>query len=165
MAQERETLVESDYELVGWLAADTVVLKADYGTEVYIERDHHWGRVIEIDGVGFKFKRTATPREIENAMEDRPKTEGVYIHLFHGRNNVDEAMDDWGFDGPVLGPLPYVHVTYMSDIKIGDDFEPLQIKGDCVEYDGKYYGDWSMFNKQAMLKDGFKPVLPKKRDE
>ena len=41
----------------------------------------------------------------------------VYLHLFHGRNSVDEDMDDWGFDGPVIGPLDYVHVTYMCDVK------------------------------------------------
>lgn len=42
---------------------------------------------------------------------------GVYLKLFHGRNAVDEELDDWGFDGPEIGPLEYVHVTYMCDIK------------------------------------------------
>jgi len=165
MARRLETLREAETEILGWLANDTVVLKGVAGPEVWLERDQHWTCQIEIDGVGFKFMRCATPEQLKEMREVRPESEGIYIHLFHGRDNVDEAMDDWGFDGPVLGPLPYVHITYMSEIKIGDDFEPLRIKDDCVEYDGKYYGDWSMFNKRAMLKDGFKPVLPKKRDE
>ena len=29
---------------------------------------------------------------------------GVYLHLFHGRNDVAEEMEGWGFDGPTLGP-------------------------------------------------------------
>lgn len=41
----------------------------------------------------------------------------VYLHLFHGRDTVDQDMDDWGFDGPVIGPLDYAHITYMTDIK------------------------------------------------
>jgi len=41
----------------------------------------------------------------------------VYLRLFHGRDNPEQDMPDWGFDGPVIGPLEYVHVTYMCDIK------------------------------------------------
>lgn len=47
------------------------------------------------------------------------KTPGLYLNLFHGRNVVDEDMEDWGFDGPSIGPLDYAHVTYMSDLKLG----------------------------------------------
>jgi len=38
----------------------------------------------------------------------------LYIRLFHGRTNPDQNMDDWGFDGPVLGPYKFVHTTYTS---------------------------------------------------
>jgi hypothetical protein len=65
----------------------------------------------------------------------------VYLHLFHGRDAIDEQLSDWGQDGPVLGPLPYVHVTYHSEIKIGDDYEPLRI-----------------------IRDGFTPEKPEPRD-
>ena len=41
----------------------------------------------------------------------------VWLRLFHGRNSADEQLDDWGFDGPTIGPLEYVHTTYGSDIK------------------------------------------------
>ena len=28
-------------------------------------------------------------------------------------------MNDWGFAGPVLGPLRCYHTTYLHDLKIG----------------------------------------------
>ncbi|GEM_PF-912660 len=42
---------------------------------------------------------------------------GLYLHLYHGRKDPDEDLEDWGSDGPVIGPLAYVHTTYMCDIK------------------------------------------------
>jgi hypothetical protein len=45
---------------------------------------------------------------------NQPATSGVYIELFHGRNNVDEHLEGWGLEGPVLGPFRYVHVTMTS---------------------------------------------------
>jgi hypothetical protein len=88
----------------------------------------------------------------------------VYLHLFHGRDAIDEQLSDWGQDGPVLGPLPYVHVTYHSEIKIGDDYEPLRIIRDLVVYKGKYYGDWSIFDEATVRTDGYTPEKPEPRD-
>lgn len=51
---------------------------------------------------------------------------GVYLHLFHGRDAVDQDMEDWGFDGPTIGPLRYVHLTYLSDPKIAADEEVIR---------------------------------------
>lgn len=96
----------------------------------------------------------------------------IYLHLYHGRDDPAEDMDDWGFEGPVLGPFAYVHTTYMCDVKFActpdvfrkfwpdqakrwDDMGvsnmngPLvdynfKIREDLIEYDGKYYGDWSV---------------------
>lgn len=31
------------------------------------------------------------------------------VHLYHGRTNVDESMDDWGFDGPAFSCLSVAH--------------------------------------------------------
>jgi len=88
----------------------------------------------------------------------------VYLHLFHGRDSINDQLSDWGDNGPVLGPLPYVHVTYHSEIKIGDDYEPLRIVRDLVLYKGKYYGDWSIFDEAAFIEDGFKAEEPEPRD-
>ena len=74
----------------------------------------------------------------------------LYIRLFHGRNHKDEDLDDWGFDGPIFGPYDFVHTTYACHIRMGDAHE-LRIVEDMVFYDGKYYGDWSVFEN---IKDG-----------
>lgn len=98
----------------------------------------------------------------------------VYIHLFHGRKTLEENLDDWGSDGPIIGPLNYVHVTYMDSVRgecpieTAEKFFPdvyaeeqefanknhrfmsdktdfwLDTPGDCILYDGVYYGDWTI---------------------
>ena len=40
----------------------------------------------------------------------------VYVELFHGHHFPGEELDDWGFQGPILGPFPYFHITYGSDV-------------------------------------------------
>jgi hypothetical protein len=81
-----------------------------------------------------------------------PSTEpSVYLELFHGRSPADEELDDWGQDGPVFGPLNFVHTTYCSDIKIqpkdrpNDNADELFIQSDMVYYDNVWYGDWTVF--------------------
>jgi len=72
----------------------------------------------------------------------------VALELFHGRVRPDEHLDSWGRQGPVF-LVDYVHVTYLSDIKLGIP-EPagdgdLRFVEDLVYYDGVYYGDLSVF--------------------
>ena len=85
----------------------------------------------------------------------KPEKPGMYLGLFHGRKKVNEVMQDWGFDGPCLGPLNYFHTTYASTIQI--EFEnpvdahrftgsytlqcELQLNGDMLRYEGNYFGD------------------------
>ena len=89
----------------------------------------------------------------------KPEKPGMYLGLFHGRKKVNEVMQDWGFDGPCLGPLNYFHTTYASTIQI--EFEnpvdahrftgsytlqcELQLNGDMLIYDGSYFGDWTVY--------------------
>lgn len=80
----------------------------------------------------------------------------VYLNLFHGRTDPDQDMEDWGTEGPTLGPLNYVHLTYMSSVRIGCDAEVasrffkgenepwLEQREDMILYDGVYYGDFSI---------------------
>jgi len=81
----------------------------------------------------------------------------IYLYLFHGRKNPDEQMDDWGEDGPTLGPLQYVHTTYRDDIKVlaagAADSVVLSTVGDCLYYDGMYYGDWSVYEADSPTRD------------
>lgn len=75
--------------------------------------------------------------------------EGVYLKLFHGRKTVDEDMDsDWGEQGPILGPLDYVHTTYAATIHclaVNQQYDvDLTVVEDCIYYNGWFYGDWSV---------------------
>ena len=96
--------------------------------------------------------------------------DGMYLALFHGRDTKKEDMDDWGYDGPLIGPLRYVHTTYDSNVKIafaeGSDelilrpFTVYGLKGGddilfrteegLFPFKRRFYGDWTVFN----LKDG-----------
>lgn len=81
---------------------------------------------------------------------------GLYLGMMHGRHSPDEDMSDWGFNGPVIGPLNYVHTTYGSEVKLEfvDEADRFAYFGDAPQevitvhtdgllmYDGKYYGDW-----------------------
>lgn len=94
---------------------------------------------------------------------------GMYLHLYHGRQDPDEDMDDWGSDGPIFGPLRWVSITYMSDLRFQAVSEDLPNEGhydgacatvqdvggtikrealflweDMFYYDGLFYGDFSL---------------------
>lgn len=85
---------------------------------------------------------------------------GIIIDLYHGHHTPEEQLNGWGFDGPVLGPFPYYHITYNSTVNIGD--EGIMIAGKLVEslpeYDnsgfipflGAYYGDMSISSESDM---------------
>lgn len=89
-----------------------------------------------------------------------PKTSGMYLKLLHGRENADEEMNDWGSDGPWVGPLKWFHCTYLSDIGFGfvggEELAPLSYSIDApppiyfcqgmIYYDGTYYGDRELQN-------------------
>lgn len=69
-----------------------------------------------------------------------------YLRLFHGRKDPDQSMDDWGENGPYIGPLDGFGWTY-GNLRVfdkhGDDFEFLSKKmhDDMILHDGMYYGD------------------------
>lgn len=86
---------------------------------------------------------------------------GLYIGLFHGFRNEKERekADDWGANGPMIGPLRYVHTTYGHDIKLQfrdekdskkyalKDQDHIWVnKNDCVFFDNMEYGDWTVFS-------------------
>ena len=78
----------------------------------------------------------------------------VYLELFHGRKK-NEQLEDWGTQGPILGPFAHVQTTYGLHIKCGEvktgDLElELDLKEDMVLYKQIYYGDWSVFGHEIM---------------
>jgi hypothetical protein len=104
---------------------------------------------------------TTTPAGNETLPRygERPHKPGLYLGLFHGRHTPNEQMDDWGFAGPTIGPLRWCHTTYATHIKIefecaedaslyfGQDHVncEIDIAEDLLVFDGKYYGDWTVF--------------------
>ena len=111
-------------------------------------------------------------RRDPDRVNAKPVKPGLYLRLWHGRVDPDQEMDDWGDDGPIIGPLEYGHMTYASEIKLGfEDVEDhdrffirevssysihsaevrfttetmLNISNDMVFYEGVYYGDWSFY--------------------
>jgi hypothetical protein len=74
----------------------------------------------------------------------------IYIHLFHGRSDPYENLEDWGTEGPIFGPFECIQSTYACDIHLrnSDDTEyrGLRYYDDMVYYDGVYYGDYNTFS-------------------
>lgn len=115
---------------------------------------------------------------LATAMKQKTPAAGLYLQLFHGRKNIDDKLDDWGEQGPFLGPFTFVHTTYAVHIKFGmpdgDDRHWLTIVNDMVYYNGMYYGDWSVCSEknadpariQAVDPDKTTPppVTPKPKD-
>ena len=98
---------------------------------------------------------------LKRHTHDLKQTEpGMYLKLLHGRDMADEEMDDWGPDGPWIGPLNYFHCTYLSDIGIGfaggeelvsqsyniEIPSPIYLYQEMIYYDGMYYGSWELQN-------------------
>ena len=86
----------------------------------------------------------------------------LYLKLFHGRIDPAQDMNDWGSDGPVFGPYNFIHTTYSSLVRLGNE------DGSCCElfsyedmlyYDGCYYGDWSVFDELTLKKGKYKVAV------
>ena len=110
----------------------------------------------------------------ESAM---PASPSVYLRLFHGQRDPDEDLEEWGSEGPVIGPFAFVQVTYMCDVKFAASPEVMErffpdvmsgwrardlanargplcdwrfdVQGDLILYDGVYYGDWSITSEAS----------------
>lgn len=83
-------------------------------------------------------------------MSDTIKSDDLYIILFHGRAHPDMDMDDWGTDGPIIGPFPFAHHTYLSHIKLGDG-KSLERVADTIYYNHRFYGDYSVVSGAHLL--------------
>jgi hypothetical protein len=42
----------------------------------------------------------------------------VYLKLMHGRDDPNQDIDTWGFDGPGLGPFEAVRFTYITHVQV-----------------------------------------------
>lgn len=107
---------------------------------------------------------------------EKPVRPGMYLGLLHGRDDPEQQMNDWGFNGPMIGPLQWCHTTYACTIRIvfesaldglryfgeaGTDHE-LELLDDLLEFRGKYYGDWTVYRVET--EDCAKPLDSFRRD-
>lgn len=122
------------------------------------------GSHVELEVTRTEDGLTTTLTAVNKAANRPPPPAPVYLHLFHGRDTLEQDMEDWGTDGPVIGPLYHVHTTYSTEVKFATDYDtftkwfPTQHAEDdgyrCEGYipvaegllfhDGVYYGDWSV---------------------
>ena len=75
-------------------------------------------------------------------------SEGFYIHLFHGRKHPNQDMEDWGYDGPTIGPFASIHITYLNHWRLqpvgSDEWYDVFFDEDTLHYEDDWYGDWSI---------------------
>lgn len=81
----------------------------------------------------------------------------VYIELFHGRTSSDEELKDWGFQGPILGPYPYIHTTYGGNPRTTlEDYTEVELpdwdKDGLIPYLGSFYGDMTIYADDQVRK-------------
>jgi hypothetical protein len=77
--------------------------------------------------------------------------------------NPDATMNDWGEDGPLLGPFEWVQITYFQTVRCGlaDGGEVwLTRYDDMVFYDGMYYGDFDVLSSKNSSRISGKKVAP-----
>ncbi len=84
------------------------------------------------------------------------------IILLHGRDKPDQEMQDWGYHGPEILDVKYVHETYRTTLTVGfhsqeaakkaaaqtgwsfwdDAVLEVEFTEDLIVAKGSYYGDW-----------------------
>lgn len=105
--------------------------------------------------------RDGTPSYPFYGADEEKMPDGLYLGLFHGFENEEQRqeVDDWGEKGALIGPLAYVQTTYACHVKTrfinkadaetyglpSEVCTELPIQADCLFFDGKYYGDWTVF--------------------
>jgi hypothetical protein len=100
-----------------------------------------------------------TPHEMLPTYGEEPDRPGMYLGLLHGRDHPQQQMNDWGFNGPMIGPLQWCHTTYACTVRIAfesaldglrnfgkaETDHELELSGDLLVFGGKYYGDWTVY--------------------
>lgn len=86
----------------------------------------------------------------------QPEDARLFLHLYHGRDTVDEVLDDWGDDARCEEGYPgdptadafvitkegVTIVNYNTDGTREEVLLPYV--NDLIEYRGRYYGDFSI---------------------
>lgn len=79
----------------------------------------------------------------------------LYLRLFHGREKPGTNLDDWGVDGPVIGPLNAVQGTYAASLRLlAGEHEVLFVyRDDLIFFDKMYYGDFTVVYGEPLPRD------------
>jgi hypothetical protein len=104
------------------------------------------------------------------AMDEAPA--GLYLGLLHGRDHAEADMDGLGYPGPAIGPLCDVRTAYAAHLYLrfnnpksfklffpraaaatakrpvvgGRREAVIDVVDGTIPYDGRYFGDWVVFN-------------------
>lgn len=70
----------------------------------------------------------------------------LYLRLFHGRADPSDVLNDWGTDGPTIGPFDTYHSTYCLALELWNGETSLELSTDraLVHFDGVFYGDFEI---------------------
>ena len=96
----------------------------------------------------------------------------MYLHLFHGRTSPEQNLEDWSTDGPWIGPLKALRITYAHTIKLvfchakdaikfglPVDQPWLHVREQMLVHGSVYYGEWEICEPDA-LSHTATPILP-----
>ena len=87
----------------------------------------------------------------------------LILRLYHGRKDPNERLEDWGFDGPVIGPISGIVSTYGT-IRIfhsGNELVELSYHEDMVVLEECYYGDMEIVSIDNIKENGWSLTHPK----
>lgn len=65
------------------------------------------------------------------------------MKLYHGRNDPAESLDNWGFDGPTLIDIEYMHWTYNATLTLG-------FKTEAAAKDAQTLTGWKFWDETTL---------------
>lgn len=91
--------------------------------------------------------------------------ERLYIHFYNGRDQKNKDTDDWGYDGPVIGPFSSIQATYRDHIKCHAINLPCFVDffwndNDMIDIDGVEHGDFEIITSDKDGDLGVDPISP-----
>lgn len=74
----------------------------------------------------------------------------MYIRLFHGRTSPDQTLEDWGTEGPIIGPLEidWLYGTMRLHADRCTSFVELPENDGLIEFEGIYYGQFDIVTEE-----------------
>lgn len=120
------------------IVVDGEWLHGTYNSTLWISKDRDGNATYDI--------YHKNDRELLGLGVDRPKKISIdgslVVHFYHGRKSVDEELNDWGSDGPVINVLGIVLDETGIELKVTEQFTArIDYVGDLLPVMGMFYGD------------------------